>query len=1801
MPELDNNMRFEKPGDLLREKQTGISSEVEEIEQQKLEVPRRRPKPVAFTESLKYTDLSPFNSEDLTQEALAAGFGRSRYDVDFQRGKDVEQGRALAQSNFSKIGTGFMKGAVTAVATALNTTVGTVFGVGSSLYELAADANGNGRGVMDTIDAGVNNWLSEQTVKLQDWSERMFPNYRTQEERSDKYQQEWYKHVGTANFIGDSILKNFGFTVGAIGGGLAWSKVLGKMAAKKLANNIMKGAVASAEGSPEASELMQSAAQMLNAGKTQEAADALARAEEIFKRGAVGIVNQDKIVANVLNAGKTINKTKARLQLYGSVVGAMGEGTVEGLMAKNEFLENFNRNTNRAEEAEMNSLTNSILASGNRDWIVFDSYETPNGIQKVPRLTQAGIDELHRREVETAQKYDEIRQFAEQQGDRLASTTFLLNLPILTASNTYQFGRMFSGGWKTSRNAMKGVSGGLAREMVNIEGQAVPKIVGQYSSKYAEHTARAIAGKTILDALKISGSEAFEEMAQGTVSSGAKRVADANVAAFNNHAYDLESVNSARRWFEEMYGGGSEYLGDFKNWQEGFLGALTGLFGIPGRRWGGGIVGAYQNARDNADATNKAATELNNLVNSEEFQDRWKGYIRHMKYDNDMEAAIQADDQNAWQDANDSQIVSDIISFADAGKLDDLNQIADYFVNIKDADELKEAINTEEGGGTSSTNAPEKLVGNVQERAKEIKNTIQQYKDLYDALSSRAPVNASKDFLNELVATAMKIKRYEQRFLTMFGETMNALEPHLEMISSFTDEGTADVEKHKRQFQDVRNGIESIFGNMTLPVNMPKPIRDRMNNILNVMKEYAKSDAELSSKIDDMEKIATVRQEFFYKLQYLQTPKGQKAFENEAVTPEKVADAAEEAISREEVNGLDTFTSIRDEYLKRDAKGKADFIQSLEKVSDSNQAAKDFVSTKRRYDDFRAFAASNIQNRGFGTQILIDDLMDRVKSEDELLSLPDSAFMDFDSFRVRVQTPSFISTENVYAEAKAQIRDAMNVFVEANNLTHTRKSMSTASVTPTQAPVTNPTGPDAAQPGSVSPTPTIISMKGLATRVEKEVIPTAEQAPAMSPEVEDDGVPPMKNSMTPNELALSAIDAAQFDIKPQQSTVSVPGKGKQETSYHCSAPEIDNADEEHGGKGAMIARKAIENRDPELYKTADLRDFPDSSAKEAENYRMTFDKLRELGAFDAVNMDLNVDDEIEFVYDPNIVFDERFPKQIMVRRKSDGQVLTLLHSDTVAPKYVGLRAFRATFWKEYEDFAEQHPNEPFVFRKTSRIWLTRPGYVAYDYTGTGEKDIYQLPNYSDDAPIVMVGRDGRMRVVRGSDASVVDKVSPNFNNAEQNIAREAVGSLYYLVRSPHGQYEYIPIALRTIRFNPDNMNDDKVAFESVRKSVRDIISAWNNTNDEAAARISIGELGKLIDLHNVNFNIIGTGADATLKITVGPDGGTQTEVLSTPFSSLSSDDLLKIISGLNRHFQIDARGEKNQSKKINNFIKSGIITSNAERLRTKGADFYFEPWNESTGEFAPLTDEQRNAIAQAEIPAKPTSPAPEVPAEVVAEEPLMPDDGGFSGVGGLLDEDIPQAPEAPVAEQNIYPYEEIDVYEARKDAEIAISRASGHGKENLVKVSEALDVLGAEDDSTTMSQRINAFHSVLNYIFTKDELTEYGDKNIISIMIEYNDYLATPIGDKNSVFERIHNLVLYSDEVSSSMRMMASMMNDSTEGNDIQDIVKMVDVTKFANLPQGIQDAYREKFPNTDYDSLTPDAQEFNLTCLGVL
>ena len=133
----------------------------------------------------------------------------------YQRGIDLENVYGLNQSWYKQLGNGIAKMAATAVGT---------FAQGFAT-------------IPDTISALKNGSLSELSgspdgaeAKIDDWVKNMedaFPNYYTRYEKEHPYWAMVPFATGSANFWGDKVIKNIGFTAGAIGSAIVQDVAIG--------------------------------------------------------------------------------------------------------------------------------------------------------------------------------------------------------------------------------------------------------------------------------------------------------------------------------------------------------------------------------------------------------------------------------------------------------------------------------------------------------------------------------------------------------------------------------------------------------------------------------------------------------------------------------------------------------------------------------------------------------------------------------------------------------------------------------------------------------------------------------------------------------------------------------------------------------------------------------------------------------------------------------------------------------------------------------------------------------------------------------------------------------------------------------------------------------------------------------------------------------------------------------------------------------------------------------------------------------------------------------------------------------------------------------------------------------------------------------------------------------------------------------------------------------------------------------------------------------------------------------------
>lgn len=135
--------------------------------------------------------------------------------TNYQRGVDLENVYGLSQSWYDQLGNGIIKMGGLGVGTFLQS-------FATIPNTMAAVKNGklsDLSGGTDGYEAAIDNW----TKNLED----IFPNYYTREEQKHPYLAMLPFAPGSANFWGDKVIKNLGFTAGAIGGAVVQDAAIG--------------------------------------------------------------------------------------------------------------------------------------------------------------------------------------------------------------------------------------------------------------------------------------------------------------------------------------------------------------------------------------------------------------------------------------------------------------------------------------------------------------------------------------------------------------------------------------------------------------------------------------------------------------------------------------------------------------------------------------------------------------------------------------------------------------------------------------------------------------------------------------------------------------------------------------------------------------------------------------------------------------------------------------------------------------------------------------------------------------------------------------------------------------------------------------------------------------------------------------------------------------------------------------------------------------------------------------------------------------------------------------------------------------------------------------------------------------------------------------------------------------------------------------------------------------------------------------------------------------------------------------
>lgn len=703
--------------------------------------------------------------------------GQSYFDQDVYNKEEFENAgdvRAENQPAIVQAINGTTKGAILAGTTALSGILGIPYGI------VSAAVNQDFSKLWD-------NDVTRTAQAINDAAEEWLPNYYTKQQTEGS----WYSpsNIFSANFIFDKVIKNIGFTVGAAYSGGLYTKGI-DLVAKGL-------------GGLRAMALT---------GKT-------------FKEAA-------ELGARAMNMSNATRVTKA---LVGSVFSATAEGTIEALNNSKDYVDIYRK--------KYDALTAEGINDAYREFAINGGQFDGNGNPILDNTSKSLIlqDKLYKLQKAKEQAYKEIDATRANMGN----ADLLANLPILTLGNWLTFGKMFAGGYKAARNTSKVTTRATKEAMAaaKAEGkEAVERLnnivkkakktgyqslTNEEKALVEEGTNHLLGDKTYaaLMAAREPLKEGNEEMAQAAAAKSSQNYYGSRVDAIYDATMDNNSRDQVLNWWQASMQGFKDIYGDFNNYEEGFIGALTGLMGSPtfgkknnstsetylGRsKWigmSGGVVPQWRNAIKGRQDEAEIVSHVNRILKSGNLERDIKHLIAQTSFDNKQKVAAIRNDKMSFKDSELASIFENIMYLKEAGKIDLLNRAIDNMGGFteEDAKSILDLTKKEIGLNGENLNA-------LTKRRDEL---VAQFEELVKQKDAAA--KAIEDFKNSTEPT-----EEQQAQLAVASDTINRINEGIENINNTID----NIDK---QLQDKKSSVVSPYLNEDGDLETPTEVLEDLN------------------------------------------------------------------------------------------------------------------------------------------------------------------------------------------------------------------------------------------------------------------------------------------------------------------------------------------------------------------------------------------------------------------------------------------------------------------------------------------------------------------------------------------------------------------------------------------------------------------------------------------------------------------------------------------------------------------------------------------------------------------------------------------------------------------------------------------------------------------------------------------------------------------------------------------------------------------------------------------------------------
>ena len=650
-----------------------------------------------------------------------------------------------------------------------------------------------------------------------------------------------------------------------------------------------------------------------------------------------------KLTQELAKDAKKLKNAEPILKMTGALTGAMGEARIEAVNGTKDW---FDLHKQQLDDAQA-LITNQEEAAIFQEFPQLTTQQLSEDGKSLNRVLTPEGQELLKARVDAKFDYNGGLQKLAENRVKMGNRIFALQVPLLSIGDFWQFGKFYAGGYNTARKGSQ-ILRSVATDGTVSYSAAKPSMI---------RNAAKVASKGILEG-------PYEEMGQATISkaTGYKYASELN--DFYGAKIDPDAEKETTDWLNAVSNAITDTYGTAKGWEEGFIGGLMGMIGVPSFRsfkkaeggmqspitFQGGIREDIKEIKEQNKADDVIVEQLNNRIQSPEFLNYYQSIIRHNTYQRGMDDATENGDNFEFKNAEHNQLINDVIMFDKAGRINDLYDIIEEAGTVKpeDVDKIRElTANKEIGKSVYSDKTDDEVIEQIQKQTKETKESVDTYRKISEDLKTKIGENFTEDGLEEMTYYMSNIDNLENRFKSLHENVKNRIQSVLEATNdgefkSDEEDGEAIKLSNLLTYSPFR--LLNELSNSKEAQNYIKLVDALINNDPNKQ--------DIISELNDLSKIASKRIDFITKYNtYLDNPQAlqQKQDKQKEVVTEK---AKQDAVNNTKaaVSKATTLREFREALNNEpDAANKQKVLDELEK--ENNNFVKSYKEVQSYYTE----------------------------------------------------------------------------------------------------------------------------------------------------------------------------------------------------------------------------------------------------------------------------------------------------------------------------------------------------------------------------------------------------------------------------------------------------------------------------------------------------------------------------------------------------------------------------------------------------------------------------------------------------------------------------------------------------------------------------------------------------------------------------------------------------------------------------------------------------------------------------------